>query len=776
MLWLALHFSVLVFMSVTVSKKLSGSIEGALAGGGDPATSPLYVFGPFLKLIVLAGVAKVTFGVTLWLAVFSVVMVSTMYRQVMGWVTDGSGGSGLSEEEFGSWAVKINGGITIIEYILTYLVSMAALVTFAADRFSTLNAHILGTDYRAILAVILSFFIAWVVNLGPRIAARAFGPATGAVLLFLWLMIGATIYQTGFHLPDFNLQAFSFEPVVYQTHEGGEEKSSFIHLTFGGYARILALMTGIEIFANLVAAYAGTRAEKSRKAFGSLVIIMGTTVATMLIVGPAILAHSNPFDEHVSVFTQTMDYLLPPGISYFGTLIGIAVLLSACAAAAQGIQNLALGLRYRHYVPAKLGQRNKHDVADLPVWLMIILSSVCFLLIGTHEETYLALYAAGVFILLSMTGWAASKRLTRGLKETFSRKTLFLLIGTIIAATLTSFATIIIFEERFFEGAWCYLIIVPMSYMIFSHYREQLGAPSSVEDRLGLAVSGQGYVPQMVYTHTDEPVASFRKMLVALNGTAASEQVLPMVGFLARTYGAQFELLLVNGNPALTKMEQLEYLSTLADFVRAGPEPVAYKLSQSDNPNVIDRRAMAIEADLIVMTVADASPVGKLFSGGATNQVIKKTMTPTLLVRAGNHWRSRYSQFKQILVALDGSQEAEYVLPYLRVFTQKFNSEVVLLSVPEGSESEEYGQTAERYLNDIVTALQNEGIAARALFVGSGPSRTILAVAEEEQADLIMMTSHGRGGTGRNIHLGSVTEKVVQDAHCPVFVVPLTRA
>ena len=49
-----------------VSHKLSNSFEGALAGGGDPATSPLYVFGPFLKLIVIAGVAQVTFGATVW--------------------------------------------------------------------------------------------------------------------------------------------------------------------------------------------------------------------------------------------------------------------------------------------------------------------------------------------------------------------------------------------------------------------------------------------------------------------------------------------------------------------------------------------------------------------------------------------------------------------------------------------------------------------------------------------------------------------------------------
>ena len=494
-------------MAGQVSRRLSNSFEGALAGGGDPATSPLYVFGPFLKLIVVAGVAQITFGATVWMVVLTVIMVSAMYRQVMTWVTDGSGGSGLSEEEFGGWAVKINGGITVIEYTLTFLVSMSALVTFVADRATEfgfpLNQSFLGIQYRTLVAVILTIFTGWLVNRGPKVAARTFGPATAAVLVLLWVMIFAAIIEfdgskfpnlwnvAGVYLPDFNLQSFNLEN---------------IHFTFGGYARILALMTGIEIFANLVAAYEGKRAERSRKAFGSLIIIMGTTCMTMIVVGPAIYGLSNPNNEQVSVFTQTMDALLPAWASYAGTLIGIAVLLSACAAAAQGIQNLALGLRYRHYIAATLGQRNKFDVADKPVWLMVAVMCVIFLAFGTHEETYLALYAAGVFILLSMTGWAAAKRLLREIRQRSSSGfgKIAALVGTIIAALLTTGATIIIFEERFFEGAWTYFLLVPMLYFVFTYYRNRLGSPPQVEERLGAIISEQRYLPTVLEETKDD--------------------------------------------------------------------------------------------------------------------------------------------------------------------------------------------------------------------------------------------------------------------------------
>ncbi|MBA3631253.1 MAG: universal stress protein [Acidobacteria bacterium] len=752
-------------MAGIISRKLSNSFEGALAGGGDPATSPLYVFGPFLKLIVVAGVAQVTFGATVWLAVFTVVMVSAMYRRVMTWVTDGSGGSGLAEEEFGSWAVKINAGVTVIEYTLTFLVSMAALVTFIADRFPTLNNAILGFTYRTFLAVALSFVTAWLVNRGPKMAARAFGPATAAILALLWIMVFATIWKTGFHLPDFNLQAFH---------------PAYLNFTFGGYARILALMTGIEIFANLVAAYDGTRAERSRKAFGSLLIIMGTTSITMLIVGPAIFALSDPTNEHVSVFTQTMDKLLPAWASYGGTIIGVAVLLSACAAAAQGIQNLALGLRYRHYVAADLGQRNKYDVAGKPVWMMTIAIVLCFLLFGTSEETYLALYAAGVFILLSMTGWAAFKRLLRELRQKFTGLKLATLSGTAIASFLTSGATIIIFYERFFEGAWSYFLMVPALYLLFNYYRNRLGAPSSVEDRLGSIISEQIYLPAVLQT-TDTKQILFKKVIVPLDGSSLAEQVLPTVRAFARSYDAKIEFIAVQNkekqNGKNMGEEQAEYLQMVSSLLTADRLQADFHLRKGETAAEIDQFASESNADLIVMSTRGKFEVNQLLSGSIAQKVIAKTLIPVLLIRPTNDWRSRRSMFKRILVALDGSEAAEAVLPYIRAFAQHFDSRVLLFSVPEGSESETYSEKIKHYLDDIAATLKEEGFDIITLVTGSGPARSILALSEEKKVDLIMMASHGRGGLDRQkIVIGSVTERVIQGTLCPVFIVPLTRS
>ena len=437
------------------SHKLKNAFEGALAGGGNPATSPLYVFGPFLKMIVLAGVANITFGGSVWLVILTIAAASAVYRYVMTWITDGSGGSGMSEEEFGTWAIKTNAAITFIEYSLTFLVSMSALVTFTSDRFPVLNETFFGFQNRVYVAILLSFLIGWLVNRGPKMATIVFGPATAGIFLLLWLMIIETILKSGFHLPPLSLQAFT---------------PPFLQYTIKGYVTILAVMTGIELFANLVPVYTGNNEDKSRKAFGSLAMVMFTTIVTMLIVGPEIFLVSNPVTSDVSVFTQTMDFLLPKPLAHFGSLISIFVLMSACAASSQGLQNLSMGLTDRRYLPESFGSKNSFGVTNKPVWLQVLVVSICFLFIGTQEDVYLGLYAAGVFIIISQSGWAVTKRLIRETKQGQFRKSFPKFLVTGISASLTSVATVIVLIEKFSEGAWLYFVLIPIIYAIFTYF------------------------------------------------------------------------------------------------------------------------------------------------------------------------------------------------------------------------------------------------------------------------------------------------------------------
>ena len=789
-----------------VSHKLNNSIEGALAGGGDPATSPLYVFGPFLKLIVVAGVASVTFGASVWMVVLTIAVVSAMYRLVMQWVTDGSGGSGLSEEEFGGWAVKTNAAITFIEYTLTFLVSMAAMVTFIADRVPILNEDILGIQYRTLVAVGLSLLTGWLVNRGPKVAARTFGPATAGVLLLLWAMVFATILKNGFHLPVIDLKAFSPEYLGY---------------TVNGFVRILAVMTGIEVFANLVAAYDGPPNIKSRRAFNSLLIIMGTTAVTMIIVGPAIFALSDPTDEHVSVFTQTMDQLLPDPLPYIGTLVGIAVLMSASAASAQGLQNLSLGLRERRYIPHLLGQRNKFEVADKPVWIEVAIVTVCFLLFGTREETYLAIYAAGVFILLSMTGWAVTKRLGRELREQISLSKVALILGAVIAATLTTGATVVIFIERFLEGAWTYLIFIPLLYATFTYFRTRLGEPSPEMDYLGqldaAQLAGFGFgqyetsTPSVIEAVTRTPEVTWQpdpiersqwrqkqvginNLVVLLDGSIFAAQAIPTAKSIASATGAQITLLSSVKDDTPQLQEQYEdthrarelYLHGVAEaLIQEG-----FKVNYCVRPGHIADAAQTLinenGIDLVVTTTRGKSGPQHWIRGGVSRKLMQKICIPVVLVHDTDGQNGTEPRIRRILVALDGSINSERVLPYARLLAKAYDSELILITVPAVPEVKNYRAAAEivetirskaevnirKFLEAVARSLREEGVQVRTVVTGSIPAQTIVQVGEEEGADMIMLTSRGRGGMDL-VLMGSVAQHVVQITPDPIFMMPI---
>jgi len=790
-------------MAAKISTKLNNAFEGALAGGGDPATSPLYVFGPFLKLIVVAGVSQVTFGASVWLVILTIAVVSAMYRLVMRWITDGSGGSGLSEEEFGSWAVKINAAITFVEYTLTFLVSMAAMVTFIADRLPVLNEAVLGIQYRTFVAIALSVLTGWLVNRGPKMAARTFGPATLGVLILLWLMIIATLWQRGLQLPDFNLQAF---------------RGEYFHFTIAGYVRILAVMTGIEVFANLVAAYEGDDETRSKRAFRSLLIIMGTTAATMLIVGPAILALSDPTLTEVSVFTQTMDKLLPSPLPYLGTLVGIAVLMSASAASSQGIQNLALGLKKRNYVPPTLGQQNDFDVADKPVWIEVGIVSFCFLLFGTNEETYLAIYAAGVFILLSMTGWAVTSRLIRQLRAQVSFRNLALIPGTVAAALLTTAATVIIFEERFFEGAWTFLLFVPILYAFFSYFRNLLGEPDPVMDYLGgldstllagfgfgqmapTAVTQEGAGAKPEITWEPEPIEkskwrdeyrSIQKVAVLLDGSVYAAQALPTAKRVCREANASLTLLSGIKSYSHGPQEQFNadlasrdrYLDSLIEQLREEGFVVEKALRRGSIADVTQNYVKSNQVDLVVTTTRGKSGEKHWMSGGVSTKLMTKLDVPVYLVQ-GDQPHNIIDVPKKLLVALDGSIASEKVLPYARTLGQVFGSEITLLSVPQIPETENYRAPAEvvetlraeaetnmkDFLEAVARSLREDDLQVSTLVKGSRPATTIVETAEQEGFDLILLTSNGRGSFDRFIQ-GSDSERVVQNTTKSVFMMP----
>jgi len=174
------------------------------------------------------------------------------------------------------------------------------------------------------------------------------------------------------------------------------------------------------------------------------------------------------------------------------------------------------------------------------------------------------------------------------------------------------------------------------------------------------------------------------------------------------------------------------------------------------------------------MSTNGRSGFKRLIVDSVASQVIHLSDTPILLLRLSGDWHSHGTGFKRLLVAIDGSDYSEMVLPFVRLIAQHFSSEVLLLSVPVGNPSESYRNQIEQYLENVAAELREDGVQTSILVEGSGPARTIVRTSQAEMVDLIMLATQGRGGFDK-LMLGSVAERVIKNTPCPVFLVPIVE-
>jgi len=127
-------------------------------------------------------------------------------------------------------------------------------------------------------------------------------------------------------------------------------------------------------------------------------------------------------------------------------------------------------------------------------------------------------------------------------------------------------------------------------------------------------------------------------------------------------------------------------------------------------------------------------------------------------------------QLHRILVPLDGSGEAESVLPYLRDLAPRFDSRVYILGVGIGGKTRRGNRLLENYINRTTLNLQSHNIKAESAVLYGTAADKILDFTAEKKIDLIIMATHGLSGVTR-WWMGSVAEKVISEARAPVLLV-----
>jgi nucleotide-binding universal stress UspA family protein len=141
---------------------------------------------------------------------------------------------------------------------------------------------------------------------------------------------------------------------------------------------------------------------------------------------------------------------------------------------------------------------------------------------------------------------------------------------------------------------------------------------------------------------------------------------------------------------------------------------------------------------------------------------------------------------KRILVPTDFSNYSQSALRYGAAFADKFGAELYLLHVfqdlavsqPEAvtvgspivAPLEQFMAAAQTSLERLIQASNLSGLQVHPEVRAGAPFDEIVQFATDKDIDLIVMGTHGRGWLA-HVLLGSVTEKVVRKAPCPVLTV-----
>lgn len=297
----------------------------------------------------------------------------------------------------------------------------------------------------------------------------------------------------------------------------------------------------------------------------------------------------------------------------------------------------------------------------------------------------------------------------------------------------------------------------------------------------------------------------YQRMLLPLDGSDLSEQVVPFVIALAKACKSTVALAHVVDTSALHDAGQSwvempsvkqfvdeeagrarDYLARVKQRFDAEGVPVTTEVTSGSPAEAIATLAEAGKADLVAMSTHGRSGLARWVMGSVADRVIRETTKPLLLYRPTDSAPSG-ATINHLVVPLDGSELAEQTLPTVAALAPLLGASVTLFrAVPTytfafaepypfgGAEAsaeilEAIENEALEYLNDQAAALRAKGLTVEVKKTLGDPANQLVELAHDTPGSLIVMSTHGRSGVARAL-LGSVADRTVRSSGRPVLL------
>jgi nucleotide-binding universal stress UspA family protein len=294
-----------------------------------------------------------------------------------------------------------------------------------------------------------------------------------------------------------------------------------------------------------------------------------------------------------------------------------------------------------------------------------------------------------------------------------------------------------------------------------------------------------------------------KKVLFPTDFFPSANQALDHALYLAKRHGAELHMLHAivlhqedPHNPAAHVIDLDEMKNHLEALAEKDMEDAIQHLPD-DSPEIIKAQVRGVAAadvileyaqdhdiDLIVMGTQGRRGLEHLLLGSTAAEVLRLSTCPVLTIRERQEPLTPEGVLR-ILVPVDYSDHAKAAMDHAREMASAYEAEVDLLHVIEnlvhpvfywqgGSSGPELRQDVEERATEALERLwessRGPDVKVRCHVIRGNAGRDIDDFAREHDSDLIVIATHGLTGLSKLL-LGSVTEKVIRTAPCPVFTV-----
>lgn len=439
------------------------ALGGLAALSLDALSSVAYGPEAIVLVLIAAGEAAVRWTVPISCAIAALLLVLVLsYCQVIAVHPDGGGAYAVAKRHLGRWASLLAAASLVVDYVLTVAVSLAAGAASLASAFPALTDHLL-------LITLIGLAVLTVINLiGVAESAKVL---MGPTVLFLLLIFAVIV--TGMLRP---------EPAAVI----GTDQRPFVPLEVLGIVLLLkafaagcSALTGVEAIANAVPSFRTPAVRRAQHTEVALGLLLGT-----MLLGLAwqIRAHQVVPRGDVTVLAQLSAGAFGTGWLFYLTNLTVTLVLVLAANTSFGGLPVLLSLLAKdRRVPSLFALRSERPVFRYGVSALAVLAAVVLLVVGAETHRLLPVFAIGVFIGFTISQVGLVRHWSRERGPGWLPRAALNGFG----AVLTAVALVVLFAEKFTEGAWLLLIILPLLVINFAR-TENYYAGVAEELRLGI--------------------------------------------------------------------------------------------------------------------------------------------------------------------------------------------------------------------------------------------------------------------------------------------------